>query len=273
MITAIIWDVDPRVFTGFEFLRWYGICWLVGVLIGYRIMLMIYQSEGIPSIELEKLATYVMLGAIIGARLGHILFYDAIYYWHHPIEILPFRLEPTFQFTGLAGLASHGGILGAFLALYLFHRKVPRGYFWYLDRLVIAGVALGGLIRLGNFMNSEIIGTSSDLPWAFVFSRIDQVPRHPSQLYEAIFYLVLAIVLYLTWKSGKYKKKPGYLFGLGIFLIFIQRFLIEFVKENQVAFEEGLALNMGQFLSIPLILTGLLTMLWSLKRKVGNHSI
>jgi phosphatidylglycerol---prolipoprotein diacylglyceryl transferase len=273
MISYIIWNIDPRIFHEFEFLRWYGVCWVLGMLVGYKIMLNVYKSEGIPAIELDKLATYVMLGAILGARFGHILFYDPIYYWYNPIEILPFRIEPSFQFTGLAGLASHGGILGALIALYFYNRKFKKDYLWLLDRLTIAGVAVGGFIRLGNLMNSEIIGIPSTLPWAFIFTEVDQVPRHPSQLYEAIFYLMLSISLYFIWKSRKFYDNNGFLFGLGIALIFTQRFLIEFLKENQVPFEENLTLNMGQALSIPLVLVGIFMMIWSLKSSLTNNAL
>lgn len=238
---------------------------------GYSIMLSIYKREGIPPIELDKLTTYLMLGAIIGARLGHVLFYDPVHYLEHPIEILPIRIEPTFQFTGLAGLASHGGVLAALLALYFYDRKFKRGYLWHLDRIAIAGAALGGFIRLGNLINSEIIGTPTDLPWAFIFVKVDQIPRHPAQLYEALCYFLVSLLLYAVWKSRKCYNNNGFIFGLGIVLIFTQRFLIEFIKENQVSFEEGLTLNMGQTLSIPLVLVGVLTMIWSIKNsKTGD---
>ncbi len=270
MISYIIWDIDPRLFPGFELLRWYGVCWVLGMLLGYRILRTIYKKEGIPLIELDKLTTYVILGGIIGARFGHILFYDPIYYWNNPIEILPVKINPTFEFTGLAGLASHGGILAAILAVYLYNRKSKKGYLWLLDRLTIAGATLGGFIRLGNLMNSEIIGIPSNLPWAFVFTRMDQIPRHPAQLYEAIFYLTLGISLYFIWKSRKFYSKDGFIFGLGMTLIFTQRFLIEFLKENQVPFEENLTFNMGQILSIPLILVGIFAMLWSSKSSLAS---
>jgi len=267
MISTIIWDLSPNIFPGFEYLRWYGFCWLLGILLGFKIMQKIYKAEGISIIQVDKLAFYVMIGGVIGARLGHILFYDPVYYWHNPIEILPIRVNPTFEFTGLAGLASHGGVIGALIALYLYNRKFNKGYLWLLDRLTIAGAALGGFIRLGNLMNSEIIGTPSDLPWAFVFARVDLVPRHPSQLYEALFYFLISIVLYFLWKSRKFYHNTGFIFGLGMVLIFTQRFLIEFLKKNQVAFEEQLTLNMGQTLSIPLIIGGVVLMVWSLKYK------
>lgn len=264
MIAAIVWDVSPQVFPQFEYLRWYGLFWALGFFAGYRIMISIFNREATPIVELDKLVTYVMLGGIIGARFGHILFYDPIYYWNNPIEILPFKIDP-FEFTGLAGLASHGGILGALIALYFYNRKYQKGYLWLLDRLMIAGAMLGGFIRLGNLFNSEIIGTPTSLPWAFTFTRVDQVPRHPSQLYEAIFYFAASLTLFFIWKSQRDHKNPGFIFGLGMVLLFVQRFLIEFVKENQVAFEEQIVLNMGQVLSIPLVLLGLAVMIRSLK--------
>jgi phosphatidylglycerol:prolipoprotein diacylglycerol transferase len=273
MISYIIWDIDPGIFPGFEFLRWYGVCWVLGILAGYKIMVNVYQSEGIPAIELDRLNIYVMLGAIIGARFGHILFYDPLYYWNNPIEILPIRIKPTFQFTGLAGLASHGGISGALIALYLYTRKFEKDYLWMLDRLIIAGAFSGCFIRLGNLMNSEVIGIPSQLPWAFIFSRVDETPRHPTQLYEALFYLILSLLLFLIWQSRKVSSYKGFLFGLGIFLIFLQRFLVEFLKENQVEFEEQLQLNMGQTLSIPLILAGIVIMTWSITKFAGRHKL
>lgn len=272
MIAHITWDVAPEIIEGFSFVRWYGVCWLLGMLAGYKIMLTIYKTENIPTAELDSLTTYAVMGTILGARLGHIFFYDPIYYWHNPIEILPLKLHPTFHFTGLTGLASHGGVLGALLALYLYQKRFTKNYYWLLDRVTIAGAALGGFIRLGNLMNSEIIGAPSNMPWAFVFTRIDTVPRHPAQLYEAIFYFAVSIVLFRLWKNNRFNNRPGFICGLGLTLIFTQRFLIEFFKENQVNFEQHLALNMGQTLSIPLALSGLVLMLWSWKptpKKVG----
>lgn len=261
MISYIIWDVDPRIIEGVDFLRWYGCCWAVGMMLGYQILRKIYKAEGLNQSSLDTLTTYLILGIILGARLGHILFYDPLYYWHHPIELLPFRLNPTFQFTGIAGLASHGGIAGALIALYCYNRKFKLGYLFMLDRLIVVGVLVGGFIRLGNLLNSEIIGKATQLPWAFIFTRIDQTPRHPTQLYEALFYFMIFLLLFLIWKAKKFNNERGFLFGLGISLIFIQRFLVEFLKENQVAFEEQMILNMGQILSIPLILIGIFVML------------
>jgi phosphatidylglycerol---prolipoprotein diacylglyceryl transferase len=273
MSTYIVWDISPEIFEGFVSLRWYGICWVLGMLAGYRIMLHTYKSENIPVAELDTLTIYLVCGVIVGARLGHVLFYDPVHYWNHPIEILPFKMDPTFEFTGLAGLASHGGIAGALTALYVYNRKFTKGYLWLLDRVAIAGAALGGFIRLGNLMNSEVIGIPSTLPWAFIFTRVDDVPRHPAQLYEAIFYLGISIALFVIWKSEKVYERNGFICGLGITLIFTQRFLVEFLKENQVSFEEHLALNIGQMLSIPLILGGVALMMWSLRSSVARNQL
>lgn len=266
MIDYISWDVRPEIFEGFRFLRWYGLCWVVGILVGQRIMAAIYKSEHVPVRELDTLTLYLLLGGVIGARLGHVLFYDPAHYLHHPIEILPFKMEPDFQFTGLAGLASHGGMVGGLIALSIYNRQYNTGFGWLGDRLVIAGATLGAFIRLGNLLNSEIIGTPTQLPWAFVFANIDPVPRHPSQLYEAICYFSVSGILYVVWKSKKFATAPGFIFGMGITLIFMQRFAMEFIKENQVPFEKEMVLNMGQVLSIPLIVGGVALMVWSGRR-------
>lgn len=273
MIGYIIWNIDPKIFEGFEFLRWYGLCWAIGMMLAYQVTLRIYNKEGIPIAELDKLTIYVMLGAIIGARLGHILFYDPVYYLNNPIEILPIRIKPDFQFTGLAGLASHGGTFGALVALYFYHRKYERDYLWMLDRLVIGAALLGCFIRIGNLLNSEIIGIPTSLPWAFVFTHVDQTPRHPAQLYEAFFYLIIFVSLFLIWRSQKFNQYKGFLFGLGVSLIFLQRFIVEFLKENQVEFEEQLPLNMGQLLSIPLIIVGIVIMVLSIIKFSRHHNL
>jgi phosphatidylglycerol---prolipoprotein diacylglyceryl transferase len=271
MIAFIIWDIDPRIFNDIEFLRWYGLSWAVGMIGRYQVLLRIYKHEGISLSSLEPLATYVMLGAIIGGRLGHVLFYDPVHYLHNPIEILPFQIEPTFQFTGLAGLASHGGVLGALFALYLYSKKHQTHFLWTLDRLTIAASLLGGFIRLGNLMNSEIIGIPTKVPWAFVFTWVDHLPRHPTQLYEALCYFAIFSILFVLWKSGKVQNHKGFLFGFGLSLIFAQRFLMEYWKKNQVAFEENLLFNMGQMLSLPLIAAGILIMVRSFKKNADKQ--
>lgn len=272
MISYIHWDVDPRIFGELEFLRWYGVCWVIGLFSAYRIMGYFYKMEEIPEAELEKLFTFSILGILIGARLGHILFYDPVYYWNNHVEILPIRIHPTFQFTGLTGLASHGGVAGALLAFYLYKRKFKRDFLWVLDRIAIASAPLFASIRIGNLINSEIIGGPSNLPWAFVFERVDHIPRHPTQIYEALAYLLSGLLVFALWKSKKYRQKDGFIFGLGATLMASQRFLIEFLKENQVTFEEEMVLNMGQILSIPLIVAGIGIMIWS-NRPLTNDKL
>ncbi len=257
MMAFINWTIDPLIFPPFELLRWYGLCWTIGVLVAYQFMTVAFKRESISLRTLDGLAFYVLIGAILGARLGHILFYDPQYYWQNPLEVLPIVIEPEFEFVGFAGLASHGGVLGSLLALWFVQRKYKLKFIWMLDRLVIAGALLGGFIRLGNLLNSEIIGIPTQVPWAFIFSIVDASPRHPAQLYEALGYFLIATVLYRIWLRPQ-TNWSGFLFGVGVAAIFSMRFLLEFLKENQVGFEDGLLLNMGQLLSIPLIITGLL---------------
>lgn len=265
LLLSLTWGVDPEIIPGFPYFRWYSLFWAVGIYLGFIIMTKIFRKEGVDLNVLDKLALTVIVGLVIGARLGHILFYDPVHYLNNPIEILPIRMDPNFEFTGFLGLASHGGVIGGLAGLLLFDRKYQIGFVWALDRLIIAGALLGGFIRVGNFFNSEIIGIPSQGPWAVVFTRIDSLPRHPAQLYEATFYFAVFLLLYELWKRNKFNK-PGFLTGAGLVLIFGQRFLIEFLKENQVSFEGSMTLNMGQLLSIPVMLFGLLLMIL----KVGS---
>ncbi|UZR99219.1 prolipoprotein diacylglyceryl transferase [Chondrinema litorale] len=270
LISYIIWNVDPRIFPSIDILRWYGLMWSLGMFAAFKVMTYIYRKEQQYVKETDQLLVYLAIGAILGARLGHIFFYDFSYYWQHPIELLPFRFSPEFEFTGISGLASHGGIIGAFLALLLFTHKYKRSYLWLLDRLIIAGALLGCFIRFGNLMNSEIIGIETNVKWAFIFTKIDMLPRHPAQLYESIFYLFTFILLFTVWYSRKFYKNNGFLFGLGILLIFAQRFFIEFFKVDQVPFEKYLPLNMGQLLSVPFILIGLASLILSIRLSKKN---
>lgn len=250
IISSIWWQVSPEIIRLGPFsLRWYGLLFALAFVFGYIILTKVYKREKKPLEDLEQLSIYVILGTVIGARLGHCLFYDPAYYLANPLEILK-----VWQ----GGLASHGAAIGILTALYLFSRKKKdQNMIWILDRLVIV-VALGGaLIRLGNLFNSEIIGKATDLPWAFVFIRVDQIPRHPTQLYESLFYFLSFIILYLIYNKKSSSPKPGFLFGLFLVLIFGFRFFVEFLKENQSAFESTLPINMGQILSIPFILLGL----------------
>ncbi len=227
---------------------------------------------------LDKLWIYVAVATVVGARLGHCLFYDWAYFSHHPLEmILPFRFQPEFKFTGFQGLASHGAAIGIIAGLWYYSKKVSKkSIFWILDRAVIPIALAGVFIRLGNLMNSEIVGEVTVRPWGFRFVNAYGLenplsPRHPAQLYEAFCYLLsFGVLMYLYWRT-KVKDRQGFIFGMFLILIFTARFFIEFVKENQVEFEETMTLNMGQWLSIPFVVVGCFMLWYSGKNKVIPH--
>jgi prolipoprotein diacylglyceryl transferase len=210
-----------------------------------------------------------MIGIIVGARLGHCLFYEPSYYLSHPLEMLlpvTFPPEGGIKLTGYQGLASHGGVLGLIIAIYFYSRKTKHAMIDTIDLIsVVAGLSFG-FIRLGNFMNSEIIGMPTTKSWGVIFERVDNIPRHPAQLYEAIAYLVVFAFMLILYNKKRNKLKNGFFFGLASVLFFTARFLIEFVKENQVGFEEGMKLNMGQILSIPFTLVGIGFIIYGIKK-------
>jgi phosphatidylglycerol:prolipoprotein diacylglycerol transferase len=247
------WNINPEIFRigGFA-LRYYSLMFLAAFYFSYRILSKIYNKENIQVILLNKLFLYVFIGTLVGARLGHTLFYEFGYYKNHLLEIiLPFRIQNgKFEFTGYQGLASHGGAIGILLAVALYCKKYKQSFFWVIDRLVIVVALSGFFIRLGNLFNSEIIGKPTDLPWAFVFERVDFIPRHPAQLYEAFFYLVIFCTLWMIYNKRWQQFKKGFLFGVFLILLFSVRFMIEFLKENQESFETRLLINMGQILSL-----------------------
>lgn len=260
MLSYIHWNVAPQLISweGFE-IRFYGVLFATGFVLGYYLMQHIFKKEGIPFRELDLLTTVVVIGTIVGARLGHVFFYEPQYYLAHPSEIYK---------IWHGGLASHGGALGILLALIYYNRKSStKSYLWILDRLAIATALAGGFIRLGNLMNSEIIGKPAGIPWAFIFERIDMVPRHPAQLYEAIAYFAIALVLYLIYRKYHEKTPRGRIFAWFLILVFSFRFFIEFLKVNQVHFESNIPLNMGQWLSIPFVITGLVLLFYSRTKK------
>jgi phosphatidylglycerol:prolipoprotein diacylglycerol transferase len=254
----IEWNINPEILNLGPFsIRYYSLAFIVAFILGYIIMRWIYKQESKPFIYIDKLLTYIFLGILIGARLGHCLFYDFEYFLLHPIEIfLP--VDSNFNFIGFSGLASHGAVIGILLAAYLFSKKNPdQPYLWLLDRLSIV-VALGGsFVRLGNLFNSEIIGKPANVPWAFIFIHEDNIPRHPAQIYESLAYILVFIILFFIYKKYKKDIKTGLLTGLFFIGVFGARFFIEFFKENQVTFEDSMLLNMGQILSIPLVITGI----------------
>ena len=254
----IIWDPNPVIFDlGFYELRWYSLLFALPFIIGYQIFKGYFKKAGLEDELLEKLTIYMVVATILGARLGHCLFYDWDYYSNHIAEIfLPFRFQPEFEFTGFQGLASHGGIFGIVIAVVLFSRKYNIKALWIFDKLSVVGALAGVCIRLGNLMNSEIIGNPADVPWAFIFERVDSVPRHPGQLYEALAYFTIFIALFFL--DRKNKRELGFILGLFFILLFSARFLIEIFKANQSDFEADMILNMGQLLSIPFILFGVI---------------
>ncbi len=249
------WDVSPDILNLFGpfSLRWYSLFFIAGILIGNSIFVSITKKEK-KSVRLcESLLYYIVIGTVVGARLGHCLFYDPIGYLSNPLSILK---------VWEGGLASHGGYAGVLIAVYLFSRKNPEmSFFWIGDRIAICSILAGAFIRMGNFFNSEIVGRVTDVSWAIIFSRVDNYPRHPTQLYEALGYASISFVLYLFYRFTRISYVPGRLLGLGCILAFTFRALIEHFKENQVAFENGLPFNMGQLLSVPFILVGILLLL------------
>ncbi|SME96389.1 prolipoprotein diacylglyceryl transferase [Pseudobacteriovorax antillogorgiicola] len=253
-----VWDVSPEIFKieimSFSFApRYYGLLFATGFLVGYQIMKKIFLHEGHKEEDLSSLLFHMMLGTIIGARLGHCLFYEPEYYLSNPLEILK---------IWKGGLASHGGSIGVLLACYLYKRHHPdQGYLWLADRLSIGTAFTACCIRLGNFFNSEILGKPTDVPWAIIFARTpNPEPRHPSMLYESAAYLVLFFLLLWLYNRKKENTRPGLLLGTLLTWVFTARVFIELTKENQVAFENDMMLNMGQLLSFPFIILGILLM-------------
>lgn len=245
----LVWNAHPEILrVGPLGLRWYGLLFASGFVLGYVILIQIYRHERRSEENLSNLFLYVLLGTIIGARLGHVLFYQPDYYLRRPWETL---------MIWQGGLASHGGFAGVLIALYFYSRKYRDMSFLELgDRLAIAVLPAASLIRIGNFFNSEIIGVPSNLPWAIIFARVDNIPRHPAMLYESLAYAMVFCMLYIAYWKTDIIKIPGRMLGAGFVACFTVRFLIEFIKEEQVPFEQGMRLNLGQLLSMPFILAG-----------------
>ncbi|MFY9591292.1 MAG: prolipoprotein diacylglyceryl transferase, partial [Bacteroidales bacterium] len=243
----IIWDVGPiLVDLGILQIRAYSLFFALGFVVSYFIIKRYYKQEGVPIRELDTLTVWVVVGGLLGARLGHCIFYDWEYYSKNLLEILlPVSFSPKFEFIGYQGLASHGGAIGIIIAILIYYRKsTKKSFFWLIDRIAVPTGFAGALIRLGNLFNSEIYGHQTDLPWGFVFIRNgDTFPSHPTQLYEAICYIITSIVLMRLYKVERFRNAGGFLLGVFFIMVFTARFFIEFVKENQVAFEDSMALN------------------------------
>lgn len=255
MPAYIVWNVDPELLSWPISVRWYGLMFAVGFLVGYEIVSRMFRHEGAPERWLGVLLLWVMAGTVIGARLGHVFFYAWDYYSAHPADIVK---------IWEGGLASHGGAIGVIVAVLLFSLfTAKRSPLWTFDRLVVPIALVGGLIRMGNLFNSEIFGGPTDLPWGMMFVRSREwaelyygVACHPTQIYEALCYFALfGVLMWMYWKRNA-ECRPGLIFGVFLVGTFMSRFLIEFIKNNQAAFEQDMVLNMGQCLSIPFVLAG-----------------
>jgi phosphatidylglycerol:prolipoprotein diacylglycerol transferase len=273
----INWDFDSEIINILGFpLKYYGLLFACGLLLSMYILKIIFKRENLKDSAHEALFVYGIVGILVGARLGHCLFYDFEYYSNNLLEIIvPIKktLTGEYKFIGYAGLASHGGTIGLIISLYLYSKKYKIKYLKVLDLIAIVAPLGATFIRLANLMNSEMIGNPTAMPWAFIFRKVDTIPRHPAQLYEAISYLLIFILVFSVYKTKNIKLGNGFLFGLAITLIFTMRILIEFLKINQVAFEDGMNLNMGQLLSIPFIIIGLYFMMKnSMKKEIASKS-
>lgn len=272
ILNYIVWDVDPFIFHLPDFLggrpvAWYGLLWAMVFIVGYWIMGKIYKKEGLDDDKLDKLLMYMLIFTIIGARLGHCLFYEPTYYLSNPIK---------FLYVWEGGLASHGGAIGILIGLFIYAKKIKKPYIWILDRIVVP-VAIGGaFIRTGNLLNSEIYGEPTTLPWGFKFVRdfpigmpIEDIPAcHPTQIYEALFCIAVFIyLLYAYFKQDMGNKRPGFMFSIFLIVVFGSRILIEFIKNPQVDFEQGMTLDMGQWLSLPFLIAGIWILIRSFKKQ------
>jgi phosphatidylglycerol:prolipoprotein diacylglycerol transferase len=275
IVTYIHWDVDPELFSGAGFmLRYYSLLFAGGIVAGYLLLKRIFLHDGLSLGRLDRLSVYLVVGILAGARLGHCFFYEPGYYLSHPLEVfLPWEGFPGtkgFHYTGFQGLASHGGAVGIILAVVLFCRKYKIPFLLIMDKLAPIVPLTGAFIRIGNLFNSEIIGRPSDLPFAFIFDHVDLIPRHPAQLYEAGTYLAIFCFLYFFLRLKASSHRSGYLFGWLLVLLFTARFTLEFFKENQELFERHLPLDMGQLLSIPFVICGLVLLLRVRRSYVPN---
>ncbi|MDR0667057.1 MAG: prolipoprotein diacylglyceryl transferase [Prevotellaceae bacterium] len=261
---SVYWDINPEIMTlGPIHLRYYGLLMVGGFILAYWLERKIFRREHVSQTLFDSFAITVVVSVLIGMRLGHCLFYQPEHFLAHPLEIiLPVQFSPHFEFVGYQGLASHGGAIGILLGVWWWCRKHKRNYMWAIERIVIVVPLVGALIRLGNLMNSEIYGTATSLPWGFIFAlRHETVPHHPTQLYESLAYFIIFLIMWGLYTKKISKLKRGMAFGLFLILLFGVRFAIEFIKEPQVAFEESMALNMGQLLSLPFIAAGII-LLW-----------
>ena len=253
------WAVSPIFLSLGSFsIHWYGVLFATAILSGFGVMNWIYKNENKSVEQLESLQIYIVIGIVIGARLGHCFFYDPAFYLANPLKILAIHE---------GGLASHGGGLGAILATLYYAKKNSVNFLYLLDRLAIPTALFAFFVRMGNLMNSEIVGIQTDVPWAVIFSRVDLYPRHPVQFYEALAYLSVFIILLSIYMYKKSKVYSGLLFGVFLSLVFTARILVEFVKERQASYATEMLFSTGQWLSVPFLLIGLGLIAFALSKK------
>jgi prolipoprotein diacylglyceryl transferase len=249
-VDYFVWNADPVLASiGPVTIHWYGVLFATAIMSGFQVLKWCYAQEKRDVESLDNFILYAVIGIVVGARLAHTMFYDPGYYLSNPLKILA---------IWEGGLASHGGGLGVIIATYIYQKKYNIPFMWMLDRLAISTALFGFFVRSGNFINSEIIGIKTNVPWAIIFERIDNIPRHPVQLYEAISYLVIFILLFGAYKFTQIKDKAGALLGCFLILVFSARFLLEFVKIKQAAYSSEFLLSTGQLLSIPFFIVGLI---------------
>jgi prolipoprotein diacylglyceryl transferase len=249
ILNYINWNVSPEIFSfGSLQVRYYGLFFATGFMISFYIVQKFYRDAALDPNEVDKLTIYTVIGAILGSRLGHVFFYEPQYYLQNPSEIL---------MVWHGGLASHGGAIGIIISTYFYSVKQKRNYLWLLDRIAIPTALTGGLIRLGNLMNSEIYGHETSLPWGFIFERnMETTAKHPTQIYEALAYFTLFGILWMYYQNQKAKPYNGKILGLFFIITFGFRFIVEFIKNDQVIQEKDMLINIGQWLSIPVVIAG-----------------
>lgn len=257
---SVIWDFNPIFFSiGSIEVRYYGLMWAMTFAVGLWLFAKFIKQEGLPESVLDKIFWYGTLSTIIGARAGHCLFYEPMEYLYNPISILNIRE---------GGLASHGAAIGLLIGLWLFSRSTKLPYIWSLDRIMLVVCIGGAMVRMGNLFNSEIYGVETSLPWGFIFVKSKEiVPKHPTQIYEALCYIAGFVTLYyMFFKKDMGRKYPGLIFGVGLLFIFLSRFFIEYMKNPQVAFELNMSLLMGQWLSVPFVILGIVMIILAVKK-------
>ncbi|MDR0694846.1 MAG: prolipoprotein diacylglyceryl transferase [Prevotellaceae bacterium] len=265
---SIRWDINPEFFSfGAIHLRYYAILLVSGFIAAFFVLRNIFRHENLPPQLFDNFSIVAVVSTLVGLRLGHFLFYQPAFFFTNPLEIIfPVRFSPQFEFVGYQGLASHGGAIGILLGLFWWSRKHKKPYLWALERIVLIVPLAGAFVRIGNLMNSEVYGCETTLPWGFIFVQNGEIlPHHPTQLYEAAAYFLIFFIMRYLYFQQLPKLKRGMLFGIFLILLFGARFAIEFIKNDQVGFEQNLFFNMGQLLSLPFIIAGIIFLWWGWK--------